>query len=539
MSSCLTTEDSIHAARRQDATFKTLYPLLYTISKPLLQASVMQIQPRPLLFLLTFLLATPLTDAQEQQTATPGSSEVTWDQVRAVFQKRCFACHRGEQARGGLDLSSVASIRAGATSGASVVSGKPEESLIYTLPAHLENPKMPPNGSRLPQRELDLIQQWILGGLSEKVLTPADSTLPKRESAATRPMTRPLKPLRGNPANPRTRPVLTRTPESNHPDSTQLPPPLPNPVFAKPVRHQRHMITAIASSPVSSLLAVAGHQYVLLYDWSDQSLRNRLAFPEGDVFALRFSRNGSLLLVGGGQGSESGKVVAFDTTTGERVFEAGAESDVVLAADLSPDGRLLALGGPSRVVRIYDTTDGRLVSEIQRHTDWILQLAFSHDGLLLASADRFGTVCVSEGTTGQHFMTLRGHTAAISGLAWTADSATLFSASHDGSIRARDLHSGAETQHIRPDIGRILTFERDPVGRLVCGSASHQLTILAPNGSPLATASLQDEVSHLQITQDASHVIASDAIGNLVIHSMETGTQAGSLDLSLATPGPF
>ncbi|MFM7920576.1 MAG: hypothetical protein ACKPJJ_10140, partial [Planctomycetaceae bacterium] len=45
--------------------------------------------------------------------AVAGDAEVTWDQVRAVFQKRCFACHRGEQARGALDLSSVAAIRAG------------------------------------------------------------------------------------------------------------------------------------------------------------------------------------------------------------------------------------------------------------------------------------------------------------------------------------------------------------------------------------------------------------------------------------------
>ena len=501
----------------------------------------MKINPRLLRFLLTLVLATPLTNAQEPQTATPESPEVTWDQVRAVFQKRCFTCHRGEQARGGLDLSSVAAIQAGATSGASVVPGKPEESLIYTLPAHLENPKMPPNGNRLPQRELDLIQQWILGGLSEKVLTPASTAMPTRQSAATRPLTRPLTPLLVKPANPATQPALTNTltPTSDSSDSTHPLRPQPTPVFAKPIRHQKQMITAIATSPVSSLLAVSGHEHVLLYDWSDQSLRNRLEFPEGDVFSLRFSRNGSLLLVGGGKGSESGRVVAFDTTTGERVFETGDESDVVLAADLSPDGRFLALGGPSRVVRLYDTTDGRLISEYRRHTDWILQIAFSHDGLLLASADRFGTVCVSEGQTGQHFMTLRGHTAAVSGLAWTEDSATLFSASHDGSIRARNLHSGNETQQIQPDIGKILTFERDPVGRLVCGSASSKLIILAPNGSPLATASLQDEVSHLQITQDASHVIASDATGNLVIHSMETGAQVTTLDLPLPTTHAF
>ena len=73
-------------------------------------------------FLLTlFVISRPVV-AQEAQVPATSDVEVTWDQVRAVFQKRCFACHRGEQARGGLDLSAVAAIKAGATSGASVVS---------------------------------------------------------------------------------------------------------------------------------------------------------------------------------------------------------------------------------------------------------------------------------------------------------------------------------------------------------------------------------------------------------------------------------
>ncbi|MEN9554240.1 MAG: Chromosome partition protein Smc [Planctomycetota bacterium] len=491
----------------------------------------MQIQSGFLCFLLTFLLATSCGNAQEPGAAPQDSPVVTWDQVRAVFQKRCFACHRGEQARGGLDLSSVAAIRAGATSGASVVPFKPEESLIYTLPAHLENPKMPPNGTRLPQRELNLIQQWILGGLSEKTSPPEAGTAPSEQSTARRPLARPITPPRSIPPQPATRIAVTnsRTIAGTTPLSAPNSP--TKPVFASPVRHQVRTITAIATSPVASLLAVSGQQQVLLFNSFDHQLMNRLPFPEGDVFTLRFSRDGSLLLAGGGTGGESGRVVAFNTSTGERVFEIGDESDLVLAADLSPNGRFLAIGGPARVVRLYDTTDGRLISEIRRHTDWILHIAFSHDSLLLATADRFGTICVSEGKTGQHFMTLRGHTAAISGLEWTADSATLFSASHDGSIRARNLHTGDETQQIQPDIGRILTFARDPLGRLICGSASHRLAILDPNGTPLATASMQDEVSHIQITQDAAHVIASDATGNLAIHSLPDATQVGILNL--------
>ena len=47
---------------------------------------------------------------------------------------------------------------------------------------------------------------------------------------------------------------------------------------------------------------------------------------------------------------------------------------------------MIALGGPSRVVRIYSTADGELLHEIKKHTDWVYGVEFSPDGVLLATA---------------------------------------------------------------------------------------------------------------------------------------------------------
>ncbi len=451
-----------------------------------------------------------------QQAAEAEASEVTWDEVRGVFQKRCFACHRGEQARGGLDLSTVAAIQAGSTSGAAVVSGKPEQSLIYTLPAHLEDPKMPPNGTKLPQRELDLISRWIAGGMSEKVRDAgaagkSDMT-PVRVGRRMRPGTMALAAKAGH-ASP--------APASAAPAKAPAGP--LKPVFAKPVRQQRRAVTALAASPTSSLMAVPGHREVMVFDWSDQSLRQRIAFPWGDVFALSFSADGSLLIVGGGIGAESGRAAGFDVLTGEQVFVSGEEPDVVLAADLSADGRLLAVGGPSRIVRIYDTVSGMPVAEMTRHTDWILQLAFSHDGLLLASGDRFGAVIVSEARNGHEFASLRGHSGPISALAWSADSSEVFSASQDGSIRSRELHQGTETLALNPNRGRVLDAVFLPAGGVVVGTSDRNLAVVEFSGEVRLLAQTDDEVVRLAVTQDGSYVLAADAAGRLQLHSLANG----------------
>ncbi len=474
-------------------------------------------------FLLTFsclagvLLTTDRCIARAQEangTAATGDSEVTWDQVRAVFQKRCFACHRGEQARGSLDLSSVAAIRAGGSTGAAVISGKPEESLIYVLPAHLETPRMPPSGNKLPQRELDLIHAWISGGLSEKT-----AAIPAKTATATTAVRAPAK----RPTAATNAKLSTLTPDMVLQQSIREP--VTAPAATRPVRQQIRPVAALATSPTSSLVAVPDSQRVLVYDWTDLSVRQILEFP-GDVFALRFSRDGRILIAGGGVGGQSGHVMGWELTTGEKLFSVGSEPDVVLAADISPDGRLIALGGPSRLVRVFDSVSGQLVGEQRKHTDWILELQFSRDGLLLASGDRFGTVLVSEASSAAEFAVLRGHSGPISGLHWSAESDRLITGGHDGTVRSWDLHRGTAVSRFSAG-APVLTLDHDPAGTLLLGLKSAQVVLTSPDGSRLRNWALPDEASQLVLTQDGSHVVVADATGNVQLFRTADGQVVG------------
>ena len=95
--------------------------------------------------------------------------------------------------------------------------------------------------------------------------------------------------------------------------------------------------------------------------------------------------------------------MVYDVTTGKRVTEIGDEVDIVLAADISPDHKLVALGGPSKLVRVYATADGSVVREIKKHTDWVTAVEFSPDGVLLATGDRNGGLFAWEAGTGREF----------------------------------------------------------------------------------------------------------------------------------------
>src|SRR2546427_532940 len=61
---------------------------------------------------------------------------------------------------------------------------------------------------------------------------------------------------------------------------------------------------------------------------------------------IPFSSEGQPLSVGGRQGAQLGKVALWDVTSGQRITEVGDAVDVVLAAEISPDQKDAALGGP-------------------------------------------------------------------------------------------------------------------------------------------------------------------------------------------------
>ena len=45
--------------------------------------------------------------------------------------------------------------------------------------------------------------------------------------------------------------------------------------------------------------------------------------------------------------------------------------DAVMAADISTDHTMVALGSPSKMIRVYSTETNELLYEIKKHTEWV------------------------------------------------------------------------------------------------------------------------------------------------------------------------
>jgi mono/diheme cytochrome c family protein len=83
--------------------------------------------------------------------------------VQPIFSARCGKCHT-EQTKGDFSLLTRESILAGGKSGAVVVPGNADGSLLYSMVAGTGHKTMPPKGEKLDPGQLATVKQWIDGG---------------------------------------------------------------------------------------------------------------------------------------------------------------------------------------------------------------------------------------------------------------------------------------------------------------------------------------------------------------------------------------
>ncbi len=431
------------------------------------------------------------------------------DDIYPLFDQSCNSCHNPDKARGGLDLTSMSAILAGGSSGDSVLPGEGANSYLYKLVAHLEKPYMPAEKEKLPANEIALIKKWIDQGL---LPTATGKAMKKKKSSLNLAFS-------GGP--------------TGKPDG---PPPMPLQLSLEPSvwTAKPAALSAMATNPWSPLAAISGQKQVLLYHTDTREILGVLPYPEGFVESLVFSRNGLLLLAGGGRGGKSGRIAAWNVKTGRRILSMGQEFDTVLACDISSDQSLVALGGPAKRVKVYDLASGEILHNIKKHSEWVTAVAFSPDGVLLATGDRNGGLHVWEARSGNLFYTLNGHKQAITCISWRGDSNVLASSSEEGSVRVWEMFNGKQVRALGGHGGGSLSVDMDKKGNLV--TAGRDKTVKIWNSAGTATRTISgfpEMVMEARFNHDGSQVIAGDWSGAVGIWNVADGKKVGDI---LANP---
>ena len=439
--------------------------------------------------------------------AARAQEKVTYhDQLLPLIEQHCANCHNPDKKKGDLVLTSYNALLKGGGSGAIVASGNVEASKLWKAVTHAEEPTMPPNKPKLGDKDLEVFRQWIAGGLLESSGSKAVATA---------------------------KPSVDLTLKLTNVGKPDGPPPMPKELPLEPVVHTKRggAVSALAVSPWAPLVALAGQKQILLYNTTSLDLLGILPFAEGQPWDLKFSRSGKLLLAAGGHGAKSGRVVLWNIENGERVTTLGEEYDSVLAADISPDQSRVALGGPSRLVKIHSTKTGEVEHKMKKHTDWVTAVAFSPNGEWLATGDRNGGVVIWDADNGQELFTTLGHKSAVTALSWRDDSRLVASSSEDGSVKLWESTEGKQAKTWTPHASGAMAVAYSHDGKFATCGRDGAVTTWSADGTKLKGFDFTGDIAlRCAFTHDGTRIVAADFSGRAAVWSTADGRKLGELD---------
>ena len=284
-------------------------------------------------------------------------------------------------------------------------------------------------------------------------------------------------------------------------------------------------VSAVAFRPKGKTIALAGPEYVALWDLDKGTLRS-LPGVKGDVAALAFSGDGEMIAAasteierGGKQvgrvqlwrtdddtllntleGGMSAQMAVAFSPDGKMIAAAGwyglvlcktdgtshqkLDGDGANAVAFSPDGKWMATGCTNSKVKLW-TSDGKLQETFSGNGDAVWGVGFSPDSQQVASASNDETVKLWQ-IDGRLLTTLAGHTNVVRAVAFSQDGKMLASASDDATVKLWKLGgTGRRLFNGKP----LYAVGYSPDGKTLLTTSGHGMaTLWDPDGTFRKTA---------------------------------------------------
>jgi WD40 repeat protein len=437
-----------------------------------------------------------------------GGTPTYWKDIRPIFRKHCTVCHSAKNIKepdvsGGLALDSYEAARKGSTRPI-FLPGKSNDSLILQLLESKDVKKrMPLDAKALSAEKIALIRRWIDTGAGEGK-KPDDTKvtlIPKK----------PVKRRRLDVVLPTNAivPAGTLAKNGGKLDLAMKVGPLAP-------------VTAVTFSPDGKLLASGSYGLVTIWDLASAKPIKMLTNVLGAVNDLRFSPDGAILAVAGGQPSAKGDLRLFQVADWKLLAALRGHDDVVFGVDFSCDGKRLASASFDKTVRIWNLEKraaGLIAEErvLTGHSDFVYAVAFSPDGKHLASASKDRTVKLVETSTGRSVFTFGGMNEDVLALDFSPDGKHLVSSGFETALHWWNPQTG---ERVRLQGGHgiavhELAFSKDG-SRLLSASADRTMRLWnGSTGAPLKTIGVGSIVYAAAISPN-NKLLASGSFDGLV-----------------------
>lgn len=329
-------------------------------------------------------------------------------QIAPIFKKYCNGCHNADEKEGGLILESFDSALKGGKRGAVIVPGKSDLSRLVLTVEKKVKPVMPPEGNEGPKAdEIAILKAWIDAGAKGPSGKPPDPTLLVTPKIATKGQVR-------------------------------------QPIQA--IAWSRDFWTvAIARQGRAELFRMRPAEGMRgVPDVNTDTLLHELTGMRGVINDIGIAPDLSFVFVAAGEPGVFGEVRLFNVEDGSLIRTIQGHRDAIYAAELSPDGKLLATGSYDQKVKLWNVETGAEVRTLHGHNDAVYDVAFHPNGQILASASGDRTVKLWNVATGERLDTLNQPEKEQYAVAFSLDGKRIVAGGVDKRIRVWDITAGGK-----------------------------------------------------------------------------------------------
>jgi hypothetical protein len=218
---------------------------------------------------------------------------------------------------------------------------------------------------------------------------------------------------------------------------------------ALPIQQQSGTCSLVFSPDGKILATTQLSRDVRLFDVTTGRQLSSLAIEDGYLDSIAFSADGKKLAATNivedlETGKDARKIVVWDLPSRRELSRFPVEPGRVTGITYSPDGRTIAVDGPSRQIGIRNAATGKEIHRIQLENHMAQCMSFSPDSKTLAFAyqgngNQDCRIDLVEIATGRLRCRFKGHRGNVLCLAFTPNSKVLASGSMDTTILLWDL----------------------------------------------------------------------------------------------------